>query len=484
MNNLSFTQIHDWSRRTGTVLTNRHYELLDYVHGFYEKHRVGPLFPNLKRHMGATKEEIETLFPNGLNSLYMWVGIRIINPSSGCKPMATVEVSNFREVYLDHNATTYVRDEIRAQLMEHLGDPMEFGNASSSTTLGNRAHHLIQEARQRIANCLDVEPSEIVFTGCGSEANNFGIKGLCLGRTGGRGGHIVTSSVEHSSVLESVRWLEQDMGFEATYLPVDADGRVSPEQVREALRDDTMLVSIMAVNNEIGVINPLEEIGAVCRRAGVPLMVDAIQGFGKIDLDPKAWGISVLTISGHKIYAPKGVAAMYIDRDLELAPLIHGGAQEHGRRAGTENVAFISALGLAAKLMHEERRVESQRLATLRDYFLTRLHEIEPRAIVNGSLVHRVAHNLNIGFPGIDSGALLLSLNQMGVYVSSGSACHAGATEASHVIRALGVDTGRFGTIRFSFGLRTTREEMDYLFEYLGEVLQILSAEVKTPQVA
>lgn len=483
MNNLTLTQIHDWSRRTGTALTSRHYELLEYVHDFYERHRVGPLFPNLARHTAATKNEIEALFPHGLNSLYMWVGIRIVNPTSGCKPMAMVEVEDFREVYLDHNATTYVRDEVGAHLSELFGNPMEFGNASSSTALGTRAHDLVRSARQSIATCLRVDSTEIVFTGCGSEANNFGIKGVCL-RNDGRRGHIVTSNVEHSSVLETVQWLEREMGFEATYLPANSDGLVTAEQVNEALRDDTVLVSIMAVNNEIGVINPLGEIGAVCRKARVPFMVDAVQGFGKLDLAPKELGISILTISGHKIYAPKGVAAMYIDRELELTPLIHGGAQEGGRRAGTENVAFISALGLAARLAHKERSTEHVRLTELRDLFLDRLRVIEPGVIVNGSLEHRIPHNLNIGFPNVDSGALLLSLNQIGVYVASGSACHAGAKEASHVIQAIGVDTERYGTIRFSFGIRTTRDDLDYLLAHLREVLEILRSPADAPQVA
>ena len=472
MDNLTLTQVHNWSRRTGTVLTERHYDLLAYVHGFHEAHRVGPLYPNLKRHRGASKEEISNLFPHGLNSLYMWVGIPIINPASGCKPMAHIAVENYQEVYLDHNATTYVRDEVRDLLVEHFRDPREFGNASSSTTLGYRAHHLIQEARQRIATCLAVDPTEIVFTGCGSEANNHAIKGVALKHLR-RGGHLITSKVEHSSVLETVEYLE-GLGFAATYLEVGSGGRVAPEDVAAALRDDTILVAIMAVNNEIGVINPIAEIGAICKNAGVPFLVDAVQGFGKIPLLPREMGIDMLSMSGHKIYAPKGVAAMYIAGDLELDPLIHGGAQENGRRAGTENVAYISALGLASKLIHDEREAEHERLSKLRDYFLQRLGEIDPDHIVNGTLEDRVAHNLNIGFPGIDSGAMLLSLNQMGVYVSSGSACHAGATEASHVIQALGVDTERYGTIRFSFGQRTNREQLDYLFAYLGEVLEVL----------
>lgn len=262
-----------------------------------------------------------------------------------------------------------------------------------------------------------------------------------------------------------------------TYLDVEPEGWLAPESVRSALRPDTALVAVMAVNDEIGVINPLDEIGAICRDAGVPLFVDAIQGFGRIRLDPKAQGITMLSLSGHKIYAPKGVAALFVDDRQPLTPMLHGGGQEGGRRSGTENVDAIIAFGRAAELIHAERESEHVRQAALRDYFLDRPYDIEPRLVVHGSLRNRTPNNLSAGFEGIDSGSLLLSLNQIGVYVSAGSACHAGGVESSHVIEALGVDTERFGTIRFGLGLRATRAALDYVLEHLPRILQLLREE-------
>jgi cysteine desulfurase len=227
----------------------------------------------------------------------------------------------------------------------------------------------------------------------------------------------------------------------------------------------------MAANNEIGTINPLKEIGSICKLYNIPFFVDAIQGFGKMILHPKQMGISMLSISGHKIYAPKGVGALYADSSLNLIPLIHGGGQESGLRAGTENVAYIMALGKASSVIYKEFDLEHKRLTDLRNYFLECLKQVEPNFIINGSLEKRLPNNLNIGFPDIDSGALLLSLNQIGVYVSSGSACHEGSKESSHVISSIGVDTTKYGIIRFSFGIKTTKEEIDYLFTYLPEIL-------------
>ena len=258
---------------------------------------------------------------------------------------------------------------------------------------------------------------------------------------------------------------------------MERDGRITAQSVKNNLRKDTILVSIMAVNNEIGAINPIGEIGEVCQAADVPFMVDGIQGLGKIKLLPRKMGISLMTMSGHKLYAPKGVGALYINKGISIVPLIHGGAQEYGLRAGTENIGSIMAFGLAAKLACSEMEKENRRLLELRNYFLEGLRKIEPGIIVNGSLEHRTANNLNIGFPGIDSGSLLLSLNQIGIYVSSGSACSAGSTDASYTIKALGVDTDRYGIIRFSFGLPNTREDVEYLFKYLPTILEQLKAE-------
>jgi cysteine desulfurase len=475
MDNLVLTMIHQMARRTDTEVTARHLEILDYAHSYYAENRVGPLFPNLVRNVGASRDEIEGLFPNGIHSVYVWVGIPIMTTASGCKPVAHIEVENARQVYLDHNATTYLRDEVASLLAQRAVDKSTFGNPSSSNHAGQQAHGDVHRARQKIAGVLGVAPEEVTFTGCGSEANNLAIKGVAFRHLGERK-HLITAAIEHPSVLDTMQFLER-IGFDVTYLPIDRDGLVSPTDLRAAITADTILVAIMAVNNEIGTINPMADLGAICRQRGVPLFCDAIQAFGKIPLDPKGCGISMLSLSGHKIYGPKGVGALYVDESIELEPLIHGGGQERGLRSGTENVESIVATGLAAELITAEREREHDRLLALREHFLDRLRAIEPDAVINGSLEHRIPHNLNVGFRGVDSGSILLSLNHIGVYVSSGSACHAGAKEASHVIRALGADRGERGTIRFSFGLRSQRDDIDYLFEHLGTILHLLRDE-------
>ena len=474
MNNLTRTLINRMSKVTNTHLTDRHNELLEYVCSYYEEHRVGPLYQNIKRKTGATKGEIDALFPFGLTSLYIWVGIPIQSAGSPCKPMAAVNVDDFREVYFDHNATTFVRGEVKSCLVKYYQGEYGFGNPSSSTNVGKNAYNIIHTAHVRVADLLKVGVEDIIFTGCGSEANNMAIKGVAFNHLEDKG-HIITSKVEHPAVLESLLYLEE-LGFDVTYLDVDIDGRILPQSVKEALRKDTILVSIMAVNNEIGMINPIKEIGAICREAKVPFMVDAIQGFGKIKLRPKEWGVSLLSMSGHKIYAPKGVGALYVEKGLMLVPLIHGGSQEFGKRAGTENVGSIMAFGLAAELAQKEMESEARRLTELRNIFLDELQRVEPSTIINGSLENRIPNNINVGFPGIDSGSLLLSLNLIGVYVSAGSACSAGSSEASYVIKALNVDTDRYGIIRFSFGLPNTIEDVKYLFKYLPSILKQLRA--------
>lgn len=477
MNNLLRTMVNRMSKMTDTVLTPRHLKVLEYAYTYYEQNKVGPLYQNIKKYTGVTREEIEYLFPHGLNSVYTWVGIPIQSADNPCKPIATVTVEDFRHVYLDHNATTPLRPEIAETLFEQIENPLSFGNPSSSTKLGKKAYDKIKQARAEIAKCLKVKSEEIIFTGCGSEANNLALKGIAFQHLENKG-HIITSTIEHPSVLQTLNFLEK-LGFEVTYLDVDPEGRVSPQAVQTYLRQETILVSIMAANNEIGTLNPISEIGRVCREAGVPFMVDAIQAFGKIPLTPKEMNISLMTMSGHKIYAPKGVGAIYIEKGTSLIPLIHGGGQEFGLRSGTENVYSIMAFGEAARLAHQEMESENRRLLELRDFFLAELARIAPGFIVNGSLEDRLVNNLSIGFPGVDSGSLLLSLNQIGVYVSAGSACSAGSKDVSHVLRALGIDTDYYGVVRFSFGLQTTQEDLEYLLKYLTEILTQLA--VNTP---
>ena len=469
MDNHTKIIINRLSKKTGTELTSRHMKVLRYAYHYYRKHRVGPLYKNIYKNTGMTKESIETLFPHGLNSVYTWVGIPIQSSKDGCKPMAEIAVENYREVYLDYNGTTPIRGEVAEALVRYYSDAFGFGNPSSSTSPGREAYDIVYNSRVQISDCLGVQPENIIFCGSGSEANNFAVKGIAFQHLEKKG-HIISSNVEHPSIMQTMLYL-QKLGFRVTYLDVDNQGRLDPDALKKNMTNDTILVSVIAANNEIGTINPLADIGEICRQYDVPLMVDAVQAFGKMKLAPKETGISLLSFSGHKIYRPKGIGALYIDEKVALHPLIHGGEQEYGYRAGTENVGSIMAFGLASKLIHREMESENRRLYELQKYFLEQLGGIEPGYILNGSHSDRLTNNVNIGFPGVDSGSLLLSLNRIGIYVSSGSACSAGKTEASHVIKNIGVDTHRYGIIRFSSGLHTTRDDLDYLLNYLPDIL-------------
>lgn len=472
MNNRMKTYIHIMSRDTGTELTPKHYEILEFAYEYYHQHKVGPLYQNIKKHTGATKDDIGKLFPHGLNSVYTWVGIPIQTTEKGCKPIADIKADNYREVYLDYNSTTPLRAEVIEALQKFYGDIRTFGNPSNSTNLGEEAYNIIHTARKDIASLLGVKTNTITFCGSGSEAINTALKGIALNHLGNKG-HFVTSNIEHSAVLETLDFL-RTIGFDVTYVKVPEDGVIRTKDIEHAIRPDTIGVSVMAVNNEIGTIAPLKEIGKICKDKNVPFIVDAAQAFGKIPLRPKQMHISVLTLTGHKIYAPKGVAAMYIDESITLTPLVHGGGQENNLRGGTENVGAILAFGLASKLIHRDMDKEWFRLAALRDYFIERLRECEKGYVLNGSIEERLPNNLNIGFPEIDSGSLLLSLNQVGIYVSSGSACHSGSQEDSHVLKAIGANTRDYGNIRFSFGINTTKADIDYVFEYLPKILKQL----------
>jgi cysteine desulfurase len=449
--------------------------VLEYAWNYYRKNSVGPMFQNIKKHTGVTRDQVSSLFPAGISSVYTWVGIPIQSLDKGCKPMAVIEVDDPREVYFDHNATTPLRHEVVDAMVSFLQDSQSYGNPSSSYDIGSRAYDIIERARAQVARGLDVDSSEIYFVGCGSEANNLAIKGVAAQyakakSNGERRGHIVCSRVEHPSVLQTVRYLGET-GFDVTWLDVSSDGTLSVEQVAQAIRPDTVLVTVMAANNEIGTIYPYAEIGSLCSDKNIPFFVDAIQGYGKIPIRPKEMGISMLSMSGHKIGAPKGIAAIYIDQRLSIEPLMHGGSQESGMRAGTENVVGILALGLAAELACKEMESQNARYLDLRNRFLDRLADTVPEAIVNGTLEHRLTHNLSVGFPSLDSGSILLSLNQIGIAVSAGSACSAGNNKVSHVLEAIGADSDRFGTIRFSFGKQTVSEDIDYLFTHLPRVL-------------
>jgi len=465
MNNYIKTLISRMALTNHIELTEEHNRILDYAYRYYQKNKVGPLYYNFKKKLGISKTQINRLFPHGLYSIYNWVDIPLHSAHFPCKSIPTIEVNDYRQVYLDYNATSFIRDEVKKVLSNYYSGNMGFGNPSSSTEPGRQAWELVNSAHEQLAQCLQVDPGEIVFTGCGTEANNLAIKGIALNHYQEKG-HIITANTEHSSVLRTVQYMET-LGYDVTILNVDHEGFVDPDDVARHLKKNTILVSIMAANNEIGTIHPIPEIGKICKTAGVPLMVDAIQAFGRIPLPPKKLGISLMSVSGHKIYGPKGVGALYVDKDCHLTPLLHGGRQESGLRSGTENVGHILAMAAAARLMTAEMSNESARLRELRDYFIDHLYHRIPGIIVNGSLQHRLPHNLSIGFPGIDSGSFLLGLNKIGIYVSSGSACSEGSRETSHVLQAIGVDKHKYGTIRFSFGLQTTQDDLDYVLKYV-----------------
>lgn len=470
LNSLALTRVYHMSRATNTMLSDRHMDVLEYAWRYYRQHSVGPLYQNIRRNTGVTRSELADIFPNGLNSVFSWVGIPIQGKKNGCKAMVSLDVTDLREVYLDYNATTPLRPEVKSAMVEFLEDPRSYGNASSAYDVGSIAFDVIDRARHRVAACLDVAATEIYFVGSGTEANNLAIRGIADRHPQGTG-HIVTTRVEHPSVLKVAQYLES-RGHEVTYLPVGPDGTLSIDNLRRAIRPDTIAVSVMAANNEIGTLYPLGEIGTVCREHGVPFVVDAIQALGKVPLRPKDIGISALTMSGHKIGAPKGVGAIFVDESLQLAPQIHGGGQESGLRAGTENVLGIHAMGLASELAVGEIPEQACYFLGLRDYFLDKLKRDTPDAVVNGTLENRLPNNLSIGFPGVDSGSILLSLNQIGVFVSAGSACSAGSERHSHVLDAIGVDASKYGTVRFSFGCAITTEDIDYLFAHLPSILE------------
>jgi cysteine desulfurase len=470
MNNYTKTLIARLARMNGTKLTEDHNRILEFAHDYYRKNRVGPLYRNFERQLRVSRNDIETLFPHGLNSIYTWTGIPIQTPENPCKAVPDIPVSDYREVYLDHQATTYIRQEVSETIINYHDGAMGFGNPSSSTYIGKQAHDWIQISREKIADGLKVRPDRIIFTSGGSESNNLALKGVAF-RHLKKKGRIIISSVEHPSVLESARFLEK-IGFEVFYLKVDREGCLSPRTLKEHLQNKPILVAVMAANHEIGTVNPIAEIGEICREAGVPLMMDAVQAFGRIDLRPKEMGISLLSFSGHKIYGPKGIGVLYVDEDCPLEPLIHGGGQEYGLRSGTENVGSICALAKASELILQEMAGENKRLIDLRQYLLEGLRRICPDLVVNGSLSHRLPHNLSVGFPGVDGGALLLALNQTGVFVSSGAACSSGNQGGSHVLKALGVNPEAYGVIRFSLGLKTSQEDLDYVLKYLPVILE------------
>ncbi len=366
-------------------------------------------------------------------------------------------------IYLDEAATTPLKRDVLAAMGPYLGP--EFGNPSSHHEPGFHAKAALDGARAAVAGVLGCRPSEITFTSGGTEADNLAVKGIALGQP--RGQHVVVSAVEHPAVLESAEWLER-LGFQVTTLAVDREGVVSPDALAAALRDDTTLVSIQFANNEVGTIQPLAELAEVAAAKGVPFHTDAVQAAGWLDLDVAELGVQALSISGHKLGAPKGVGILYVNRWVEVEPLIHGGGQEAGRRSGTENVA--SAVGMAKALELATAAGAGDEVAGRRDTFIARVEALGGE--LTGHRTQRLPGNASFVFRGRSGESILLDLERRGVVSSSGSACAAGSDEPSHVLTAMGYDHEVAQTaVRFTFGRDTTDEQLAEAADVLGSVL-------------
>ena len=365
-----------------------------------------------------------------------------------------------RIIYADNAATTQVSKPVLEAMLPYLTG--QYGNPSSIYALGRHAQRDIELARQQVAEALGCEPGEIFFTGCGTESDNWAIRSTAarLGAKGKR--HIVTSVFEHHAVLHTCAALEKE-SFEVTYLPVSREGLLTAQQVADAIRPDTALVSIMYANNEIGTIQPISEIAAVCREKGVLFHTDAVQAAGHVPINVREQGIDMLSLSGHKLHAQKGIGALYVRKGVPLPNLLYGGAQERGRRPGTENVPAIVGLGTAITLAVENLEEKMERVTALRNRLIDGILDI-PRTRLNGDRVHRVPGNCNISILGIEGEFLLLALDQLGVMASSGSACTSGSLDPSHALLSLGLcHEVAHGSLRLSISDETTREDVDYI---------------------
>ncbi|MCH7548307.1 MAG: cysteine desulfurase [Candidatus Krumholzibacteriota bacterium] len=375
------------------------------------------------------------------------------------------------EIYMDYNATTPVRDNVLDVFRGALAEC--YGNASSAHFFGRRAKKVLDEAREVVAAAINARPREIVFTSGGTESDNLALKGVALG-TGA--GHVITTSIEHPGVLEAGRFLEREC-FDVTYLPVTADGCVCADDVRDAIRDDTLLVSVMWVNNETGVINPISEIATAACDRGVPFHTDAVQAFARLPIDVSSLPVDFLSISGHKFGAPKGIGVLYVRAKQRLEPVLHGGGQEWNMRSGTQNVPAIAALGEATRQVNAELEAERERVGALRDRLEKGVLESVPDSFVNGFAAPRVANTSNIRFAGADGEALLLALDAEGIAVSSASACAAAHTEPSHVLMAMGLSRRQAeDSMRFSLGHGSTVADVDNFLEVIpGLVARVRS---------
>lgn len=375
-----------------------------------------------------------------------------------------------KTVYLDHAATTSVRDEVLEAMLPYFKD--SFGNASSVHSFGREAKKALDTARETVAEILNADFNEIIFTSGGTESNNLAIKGVAH-QYKQRGMHLITSAIEHPAVLNPMKELEKE-GFTVTYLPVNEQGIVSVEVFQNAVRDDTILVSIMHANNEIGTIQPIAAIGKIARERGILMHTDAVQSVGYLNIDVDDLNVDLLTLTAHKIYGPKGVGALYVRKGVQLVPQIRGGAQERRKRAGTENTAGIVGLAKALELAHREQAAVVPKIEKLRDRLLEGILQI-PHTRLNGSRTERLPNNINVCFEFIEGESLLLNLDLKGIAGSSGSACTSGSLEPSHVLLALGLPHEiAHGSLRLTLGRDNTDAEIDYVLECLPPIVERL----------
>jgi len=375
-----------------------------------------------------------------------------------------------KTVYLDNNATTQVADEVREAMLPYFSE--FYGNPSSMHTFGGQVHRKIEVAREQVASLISAEPEEIIFTSCGTESDNTAIMSALESMPQKK--HILTTRVEHPAVLNFCKAMYRK-GYKITFLPVDKLGGLSLEDLKESITDDTAVVSIMYANNESGVIFPMDEIAEIVKTRGALLHTDAVQAAGKIPLDVKKLPVDMMSVSGHKVHAPKGVGALYVKRGTGFSPYIIGGHQETGRRAGTENVASVIGFGKACELAGKHLRDEDMRVRALRDRLEQGLLQSCPDTRVNGDIKNRLPNTSNISFEFVEGEAILLRLNEYNICASSGSACTSGSLEPSHVLRSMGVPfTAIHGSVRFSLSVYTTGEDIDLVLGIMPEIIKEL----------
>lgn len=376
-----------------------------------------------------------------------------------------------KNVYMDYSATTPVKKEVLDAMLPYFSE--HFGNPSSLYSIAQESKEALEKARGQVASLIGAKANEVFFTAGGSEADNWALEGVADALKD-KGNHIITTKIEHHAILHTAEYLEKH-GIDVTYLDVDAEGRVNPVDVEKAITDKTVLISIMMVNNEVGTIEPIKEIAEIAHNHGILLHTDAVQALGNVPIDVNNMSIDLMSMSGHKIYGPKGVGALYIRKGTKISNFIHGGAQEMKKRAGTENLAGIVGFGKAAELAKENLESHINRISELRDYFISEVTSKIPDTIVNGSMEHRHPGNANISFEYIEGESMLILLDMNGISVSTGSACSSKSLTPSHVLSAMGIPVERIhGTLRFTIGDPTTKEDIDYVIEKLVEIVQKL----------